>query len=549
MFQTCRITGKSFEISEADQLFYAKMNVPFPTLCPSERFRRRMAYRNETSVYMRKSSKTGETIFSMYPEGSRFPVVEKEYWWSDEFDASVYAREYDFSKSFFEQFQSLHDVVPHFPLSIINIEESEWVNNASALKKCFMLFGANYCRDCMYGQRVNYSEDCMDCSYVNRSVLCYDCVMCNTCYQVSSSIFCDECNESYYLRNCISCKNCFACSNLYRKEYCIFNIQYSAEEYKMKFAQLLPKLQSYSQRKDLEKEVMRFWLQFPQPHIIAHQVEHVSGDYIFESRNVIESYRMNNCENIKFGFSLADAKDCMDYGTWGNKAELVYESSTCGNNVYNLKFCYECYENSTNLEYCQYCIGCDECFGCVGLKKKKYCVFNKQYTKEEYEHMKTKIIEHMKSLAEYGEFFPIKDSPVPYNRSEVYSYYPVTKEQAMIEGLQWYDVPDRKTPGAIPAGDLPDLLPASNSRIIAESLQSGQSFAITIQEIDMLRKLNAPLPRIAYDERLDERLMRMNSLQLFERTCQKTGKPIQTSYAPNSPWTVWEKEVWEGEFR
>lgn len=56
------------------------------------------------------------------------------------------------------------------------------------------------------------------------------------------------------------------------------------------------------------------------------------------------------------------------------------------------------------------CIECEYCFGCVGLKKKKYCILNKQYSKEEYEELKGKIISDMKRSGEYGKFLPYEMS-------------------------------------------------------------------------------------------------------------------------------------------
>ena len=31
-------------------------------------------------------------------------------------------------------------------------------------------------------------------------------------------------------------------------------------------------------------------------------------------------------------------------------------------------------------------------FGCEGLRKKQYCILNKQYSKEEYENVKIKLL-------------------------------------------------------------------------------------------------------------------------------------------------------------
>jgi len=53
---------------------------------------------------------------------------------------------------------------------------------------------------------------------------------------------------------------------------------------------------------------------------------------------------------------------------------------------------------------------------------------NKQYTKEEYEKLVPKIIEHMKKTSEWGEFFPASISPFGYEETAAMDYYPATKQ-------------------------------------------------------------------------------------------------------------------------
>ena len=41
----------------------------------------------------------------------------------------------------------------------------------------------------------------------------------------------DECINSMFLTSCLNLQNCLGCVNLRHKNYCIFNKQYSKEEY------------------------------------------------------------------------------------------------------------------------------------------------------------------------------------------------------------------------------------------------------------------------------------------------------------------------------
>lgn len=64
-------------------------------------------------------------------------------------------------------------------------------------------------------------------------------------------------------------------------------------------------------------------------------------------------------------------------------SQIIYDSIFV-EHCYNCRNCYY----STGLTGCLFCYdckGCTDCFMCVNLRQKKYCILNKQYTKEEYE--------------------------------------------------------------------------------------------------------------------------------------------------------------------
>ena len=65
--KTCRVSGMKFAIFQSDLDFYDKVSpvfngkkyqIPTPTLCPEERTRRRMIFRNERKLYKRKCDAT-----------------------------------------------------------------------------------------------------------------------------------------------------------------------------------------------------------------------------------------------------------------------------------------------------------------------------------------------------------------------------------------------------------------------------------------------------------------------------------------------------------
>src|SRR5687767_5094196 len=137
MIQTCRHTGVQFEVSEEDLRFYERISpvfqgkkylIPPPTLCPEERQRRRLAFRNERKLSIRSSAMSGKQIITMYSPEKLFPVYNQEEWWGDHWDARTYGKEFDFSRRFFEQFQELFQKVPRISLINKEHENSEYCN-------------------------------------------------------------------------------------------------------------------------------------------------------------------------------------------------------------------------------------------------------------------------------------------------------------------------------------------------------------------------------------------------------------------------------------
>jgi hypothetical protein len=48
---------------------------------------------------------------------------------------------------------------------------------------------------------------------------------------------------------------------------------------------------------------------------------------------------------------------------------------------------------------------------------------------------------------------------------------------------------------------------------------------------------------------MDARAQKLGKPTLYERTCAKRGKKIFTPYPPESPYIIWDREVYEEEFQ
>ncbi len=68
---------------------------------------RKILWRTDIGFHRRKDSRTGDSIFSAYPDPSPIKVWDYDYWISDQWDPMNYGREYDWNEPFLEQFHEL----------------------------------------------------------------------------------------------------------------------------------------------------------------------------------------------------------------------------------------------------------------------------------------------------------------------------------------------------------------------------------------------------------------------------------------------------------
>ncbi len=532
--KTCQNCRRSFDIDGEDFAFYEKMKVPPPTWCPECRMIRRMAWWNERNLFKKKDI-DGKVIFSAYPEESYFKIIDRDEWWKDSFDAMQYGRDYDFSKPFFPQLKKLAGEVPFPSRAGTNLVNCDYCNNSNNSKDCYMCFNVDECEDCMYMVFAKKNKDAIDGISVYQCESCYETTLSGISYKNNFAYQSPYCRDSYFLNYSDNCNNCFGSVNLRHKEYYIWNKQYSKEEYFKKIEEF--NLGSHAALESLKNKSKDFFLRFPYPYIkVWHNSGVITGDNIFESKNIRDSFAIEEAENLRYCQSAVfGIRDCYDYTNFGNNAELIYESVECGESISNLKFCFGCWSNSRNLEYCLNCHSSEDCFGCVGLKKAKYCIFNKQYSKEDYEKLRARIIEQMNKnpyrdakgrVYKYGEFMPPEMAPYAANESVVVDRNQFDQDKALSYGLRWREVDPVEYKTTINAADMADHIKDVSDGVTQElisCLNCKRAYRILPKELDFYRRLNLPLPRRCPNCRYEERNKQRNYLKLYPGTCQCAG--------------------------
>ena len=107
--KSCQNCRNDFTIEPDDFGFYEKIKVPPPTWCPQCRLIRRFSFRNERYLYKRTCELCKKEALSMYGPNVKRKVFCPACWWSDDWDQYENATDYDFSKSFFEQYKILQE--------------------------------------------------------------------------------------------------------------------------------------------------------------------------------------------------------------------------------------------------------------------------------------------------------------------------------------------------------------------------------------------------------------------------------------------------------
>lgn len=537
--KTCKQCAGAFEVTDRDREYYTRIKVPEPTFCPECRQQRRYAWRNERHLYHRTCGLCKKKIISMYSEDKPFPVYCPDCWWGDQWDAADHGRDFDFNRPFFDQFKELQGNVPRISLYIVTCENSDYCNFVGECRNCYLIFGPIHSEDCLYGSPY-YSKNCVDTLVVRDCEKCYEITDSRKLY---NSMYCQDCFDSDNLLFCYDlqgCSECIACAGLRNKKYCVENKQYSKEEYEKIKAAI--NFCDPQQLRALKERLKKIKLTSPHHYMPSKNVQNVSGSHIYNCKNTFHSFYVDRCEDSAYCMQVVDLKDCYD-NNYTEENELCYEylGMYGAKNAFYSTFSRHGYDTY----YSEYCISSKNHFGCVGVRNKDYCILNKQYSKEEYETLVPKIIEHMKSTGEWGEFFPITHAPFDYNETVAHEYFPMEKEQVLAKGWQWKE-PDQKDyqPQTVKVQeDIKEVSDDITKEVLACQI-CGKNYKIVPQELKFYREMILPIPKECPDCRHKDRMALRNPRKLYKRKCDQCEKSLETTYAPERDEKVYCEECY-----
>ncbi len=536
--KVCGECKTKFQIFEEDIEFYKRFRVPPPGLCPDCRRQQRLAFLNYTTLYKRSCDVPDhkEEIISSLPEKVDFPVYDYQYYWSDAIDFSKFGKDYQKNSPFFDQFFDLFKKVPQPALtrdpSSIN---SDYTLFGAQLKDCYYVFGGLNSESSSYSNWVLYTKDSIDTLLPFHAEGLYESVFAEKSYNCSFAYFSKDCLDSKFIYDCRNCTSCFGCVNLRSKKFCFFNEQLTEEEYKKKMSAI-----NLGDRSVLKEYIEKFWDFVRKQPLRGTRNEHsenVVGNYILNSKRCFMTFWIFNSENLRYTDFVMNCRDSMDFSV-SLASENLYEIAAVSQDSSNVRFSYN---NRTvrDSEYLINCRNCEYCFGCIGLRDKKYCIFNKQYEPDEYWKLVDEIKTTLLKAQEYGKFLPMKFNGNAYNGSLADIMFPADENLVKHLGGRWHEdkVQQSVNLQSLNINDVPADISQIKDDILSRAIVgegSKKPFRIIKSELEFYRKRKLPIPTLHPKERMMARFEKVNNFKIVKDKCVKCKKEIYSGYPINS---------------
>ncbi len=517
--RTCRISWKDFIISDQEIALLEKLSpviwgerfaLPLPTLCPEERRRRKLQFKNYFTLFKRKDERK-KTIISMFPEEADRTIYSQSYWWGDTWDPFDYAIDFDPSQTIITH---IHSVIKNTPLPALDnaykyLENCEYINGNGFSKHCYFIFNGNHNESCLYGWSLFDCINILDSSYVRFSENCSHSLHLWKCFNTHFSWNVSESRDSEYIFSCDWCQYIIGCVWLKNQRYQVLNSPCTEIEYQ----DILKRIKTDNIfRKDFELKVLKLVKSIWIEGSITTGSVNAKGDFCYDSNDVFDCYNVGDSRNIYHVYNSFWVTDTIGLDQWGENTNLTYESLDIWLNASNIYCSISCWNNAIYNFYSTKCNWCSFIFGCSWLRNKSYCIFNKQYTKEEWERTLQKIIRQMINEWTWGEFLDPKYAPFAYNESQAMDFMALTKENVLKLGFRWSDRVETPPEGITKI--IPWALLSQNISEIPDDIlnwaikcpKTGKLFQIQPLELEMHRKFSTPIPRIHPIERIKMRL-------------------------------------------
>jgi len=399
--RTCALTGEKWLMTDEEISWYKKFNVPPPGHSPAASWLYLAHFSTGYQWWWNKHFDTGEPVLTFIHPASGLKVLPDKEWFARDFSKTT--QEYKPERSFFEQFKELQIKIPLAAFSTaVPAENSIALVSFGDQNSYFVL--ASKSKNSYFCDLAKDVEDCSDCVACSSLTSCHNVIQSerlHNCQFVRDSF---DCLNSAFLFDCRNCEYCFGATNQRNKKYLWFNEQLDQKEYEQRRASVDLGCRS-EQEKYLKKfeELLLSDILWPENFNIGGQ--NSSGDYLHDCVDCKNCFSLLSPGrgNYWCGYAPGTSENCAL--CWGLSGSSDCYFSLTPSKGHNCKFVWRCM-GCDDCEYSASCYNCQNCFGCVGLQYKSFCIFNQQYSEEDYWQKLDEIKTNMLSRGEYGKFFP-----------------------------------------------------------------------------------------------------------------------------------------------
>lgn len=448
-------------------------------------------------------------IISRFPETDRCGTVYEAEEYKKQFTDGFPWIDIDSSKPFFQQFQEFFATSPKMALlDYSNNENVRYADTVYGAKNSYMTISVgDICENVLYSIMIFGN-----CTNVLNSILItsnceniYHCVNVTDSFNVFYSKYIHNSANIRFSDNLIGCQECIFCSWLENKQYHINNTPYAKEEFIKEKEKILVNKSDYS-----------LYFQKLSSKASPRAVNNCSWNGISFSENLENAYftsRVVNGRNILGGDGTPLAHNLYDVVDI-SKVDDAYGRMWVGQNS-NHMYCWSNAATCSHVYYSYFMETCSYCLWCIGLKNKQFCIFNKEYNKEERYERVDEIFKNMEADETLWQFFPWWMSPFYFNDTLAYLIDDsFTKEEVSKEGYlrrdeeikvdvpEWAEVIEVKDLKNYQRfeNDKRTINPEILKKVIKD--EKWNYYRIVKMEYDFLMKYGLPLPELHRLERI-----------------------------------------------
>jgi hypothetical protein len=427
----CSITGEKWMMDEDEIAWFKKFNVPPSRYSPQTRLKLAMGYFIVFDMWYNKHADTGAPIISTTHPASGIRVLPDKEWFERDFSSD--AMDLDFTTPFLDQLYALTRCVPVAASFNYKVPENSIAFISLGDHDSFFVLACRSKRSFYCGNAIDI-EDSAELVSVENARESYGVVHSQRIYNCRFLLECYDCISSSFLFDCRNCEFIFGGTNLRNKKYVWFNEQLSKEEWEKRFAEV-----DLASRQQVDQYHQKFLMLLREqgiwPENFNINAVDSTGEYVYESTNIKDGYYVTrgcrDLEQVAYAFGIP-SESCYCTSAPIGSSDCYYgigqkESS-------HTRFAMSILERNINTEYCNMCHDCENCFGCVGLRRKKFCILNKQYTEEEYWKTLDALKVAMLERGEYGELPPMKFGTQHWSGSGAHVIFGQTKEECLKLG-------------------------------------------------------------------------------------------------------------------